>query len=264
MAGSRTTDGDQGDEALRVAVVQGGSRGLGLAFTEALLDRPDVDRVVATSRTPESSDGLLALQERYPNALLCLPLDLRQEESIRLAAAETRARFGPRIHWLINCAGLLHGDDWGPEKRLEDVDPKRLAAVFEINAFGPLVVTKHFFALLRHDERAIVANVSARVGSIEDNRRGGWYAYRASKAAQNMFTRTLALELSRRTSNVVCLALHPGTVDTDLSRPFQRNLPPEQLFDPNRAAGQLLRVMDECSAESTGRFFAWDGQEIPW
>jgi NAD(P)-dependent dehydrogenase (short-subunit alcohol dehydrogenase family) len=264
MAGSRTTGREHGDERLRVAVVQGASRGLGLAFVEALLARPDVDRVVATSRSPDSSEGLLSLRERYGEALLCVPLDLRREESVRRAAAETQARFGPRIHWLINCAGLLHGDDWGPEKRLEDVDPERLAAVFEVNAFGPLVVTRHFLELLRHDERAIVANVSARVGSIGDNRRGGWYAYRASKAAQNMFTRTLALELARRASNIVCLALHPGTVDTDLSRPFQRNVPPEQLFEPSRAAEQLLRVMDDCSSESTGRFFAWDGQEIPW
>jgi NAD(P)-dependent dehydrogenase (short-subunit alcohol dehydrogenase family) len=110
----------------------------------------------------------------------------------------------------------------------------------------------------------VLAHVSARVGSIEDNRLGGWYAYRASKAAQNMFTRTLAIELARRAPNVICLALHPGTVDTALSRPFQGSFAAERLFDPKRAADQLLGVIDSCTREDSGRFLAWDGQPIPW
>lgn len=263
----------------RVAVVQGASRGLGLAMVRAFLARSDVDRVVATCRHPESSPGLSDLQSAHGDALLCLRLDVRREETLSASAARIAETCGSRIHWLVNCAGVLHGDSItpdspkregsgpdraGPEKRIEDVDPDRLRAVFEVNAFGPLLVAKHFLELLRHDDRAVLANLSARVGSIGDNRRGGWYAYRASKAAQNMFTRTLGLELARRAPNVICLALHPGTVDTDLSRPFQRNVPSDKLFSPDRAARQLLGVIDDCTPEQSGCFLAWDGQEIPW
>jgi NAD(P)-dependent dehydrogenase (short-subunit alcohol dehydrogenase family) len=246
-------------------MIQGASRGLGLAFTQALLERPDVDRVVATCRQPEQSEGLATLRAQHGEALLTLPLDVRDERTIALAAERVQRTCGGRLHWLLNCAGVLHEPPaYGPEKRLEDVDPEVLRAVFEVNAFGPLLVAKHFVGLLRHDERSILANVSARVGSIGDNRLGGWYAYRASKAAQNMFTRTLSLELKRRAPNAICLALHPGTVDTDLSRPFQGNTPPERLFDAKRAASQLLAVMDGARPEDSGRFLAWDGQPIDW
>ena len=249
----------------RVAMVQGASRGLGLAFVRALLARDDVDRVVATCRDPEASAGLARLRADHGDALVTQRLDLRDEASIATAASGVADACGPRLHWLINAAGVLHEvPDYGPEKKLEDADPARLQAVFEVNAFGPLLVAKHFLPLLRHDERAVLANLSARVGSIEDNRLGGWYAYRASKAAQNMFTRTLAIELKRRAPRLICLALHPGTVDTDLSRPFQRGVPPERLFDAERAAAQLLGVIDGCEREDTGRFLAWDGQPIPW
>lgn len=248
----------------RVALVQGASRGLGLAFVRALFDRADVDRVVATCRDPEASEGLALLRSERGDALVTVRLDVRDERTIASGAARVAEECG-QLHWLVNCAGVLHdGPDLLPEKKLEDVDPERLRAAFEVNAFGPLLVAKHFLALLRHEERAVLANVSARVGSIGDNRLGGWYAYRASKAAQNAFTRNLAIELGRRAPNVICLALHPGTVDTDLSRPFQRNVPVERLFDAKRAASQLLRVIDSCTRDDSGRFLAWDGQSIPW
>ncbi len=224
-----------------MAVVQGASRGLGLALVEALLERPDTDRVFATAREPESSVGLAHLQARHGTRLVCERLDVRDEPSIAAAAVRIREA-APRCHWLVNCAGVLHGADLRPEKRLEDVDPERLRRSFEVNAFGPLLVAKHFLSLLRHDEAAILANVSARVGSIEDNGIGGWYGYRASKAAQNMFTRTLAIELRRRAPNVTCVALHPGTVATDLSAPFRSGVAPRQLFAPREAAEKLIDV----------------------
>jgi NAD(P)-dependent dehydrogenase (short-subunit alcohol dehydrogenase family) len=110
----------------------------------------------------------------------------------------------------------------------------------------------------------VFASISARVGSIGDNRLGGWYAYRGAKAAQNMFTRTLAIEWARSRRNVVCVALHPGTTDTDLSRPFQANVAPDKLFDRGRTVRQLLAVIDRLTPADTGRFYAWDGSEIPW
>ena len=110
----------------------------------------------------------------------------------------------------------------------------------------------------------MVANVSARVGSIGDNRLGGWYAYRGSKAALNMFTRTASIELGRKAPNAIAVAIHPGTVDTALSRPFQKSVSPERLFAPDRAARQILEVLDGLGPEQTGTFVAWDGSEIPW
>ena len=151
-----------------------------------------------------------------------------------------------------------------PEKRLGDVTPANLQRSFAVNAIGPLLVAKHFRILLPPRERSIFANLSARVGSIGDNHLGGWYAYRASKAAQNMLTRNLAIELRRRAQGLICIALHPGAVDTGLSRPFQSKVPANRLFSPERAATQLLKIMDRLQPDDSGGFFSWNGERIPW
>jgi NAD(P)-dependent dehydrogenase (short-subunit alcohol dehydrogenase family) len=219
----------------QVALVQGASRGIGLALVEALLERGEVARVVATSREPQAAQRLAELRAHHGDALLVVPLDVRDERTIAAAAAHVADACGPELHWVVNCAGLLHdGASLRPERSIEQVDAQGLA------------------------------NLSARVGSIADNRLGGWYGYRAAKTAQNMFTRTLSIELARRAPNVICLALHPGTVDTDLSRPFQASVPADRLFDPPRAARQLLQVIDAASPQESGRFLAWDGSLIPW
>ncbi|MEM7411413.1 MAG: SDR family NAD(P)-dependent oxidoreductase [Myxococcota bacterium] len=249
----------------RVALVVGASRGVGLALTELLLRRDDVDRVVATAREPESSASLRALAQREPDRLLTAPLDVTDESSLEAAAARIGSWSGPTLHWLVNCAGLLHaGSELRPEKKLEDVSPEALRAVFEVNAFGPLLLAKHFLRFLRHGDRAVFASLSARMGSIGDNRLGGWYAYRASKSAQNMFLRTLSIECRRRAPNVLCLALHPGTVETELSEPYRGGVPAERLFSPSRAAEQLLDVIDASTPDDHGAFLAWDGTPIPW
>jgi NAD(P)-dependent dehydrogenase (short-subunit alcohol dehydrogenase family) len=164
----------------------------------------------------------------------------------------------------MNCAGLLHEGELQPERRLKDVTAAHLATSFQINAFGPVLVAKHFEPLLGNSARAVVANLSARVGSIGDNRLGGWYSYRASKAAQNMLTRTLAIEWSRRARPIICVALHPGTVATALSAPFRSRTPPERVFSVERAAQQLLDILDGVTGDDSGRFIAWDGTTIPW
>ena len=251
--------------AEQTVLVQGASRGIGLALVQQFLADPMVERVIATSRRPSESEGLGALAARHGDSLALVPLDVCDETSLALAHRTLAERGVERLHALVNCAGLLHeGPLLKPEKRLEDLSIEKFQRSFAVNAFGPALVARELFPLLRHDERAIVANLSARVGSIADNRAGGWYAYRASKAAQNQLTRTLALEFRRRAKNVICVALHPGTVDTDLSLPFQRNVPPEKLFDPSRAAIQLIEVMNGCTTEQSGQFLAWDGSEIPW
>jgi len=151
-----------------------------------------------------------------------------------------------------------------PERRLADVAGANLLASFAVNAAGPLLVAKYFQRFLPRRDRAVFASLSARVGSIGDNRLGGWYAYRGSKAAQNMFTRCLSVELVRRHRGLICVALHPGTVDTELSRPFQARVAEEQLFTVKRAAAQLLDVIAGLAPEDNGAFIAWDGQSVEW
>jgi len=166
---------------------------------------------------------------------------------------------------IINCAGLLHdGPGLQPERKLAHVESANLERLFRVHAVGPLLLAKHLQSLLPRRERGVFASLSARVGSIGDNRLGGWYAYRVSKAAHNMAIKNLSIELSRRSRGIICVALHPGTVDTDLSQPFVTNVTGRKLFSPARAARQLLQVIDSRTAEHNGGFFAWDGSEIPW
>jgi len=134
---------------------------------------------------------------------------------------------------------------------------------YRINAIGPALVAKHFLPLLTRERKAMFAALSARVGSIEDNQLGGWHAYRASKAALNMLLKTLSIELARQNPTAICVGLHPGTVDTRLSGPFQRGVPEGKLFSPQKSARHLLNVLDTLSPEQSGQIFAWDGQRIP-
>ncbi len=246
------------------AVVVGASRGMGLAFVDSLLHDPAVARVFAASRRAEAEDSLTGLAREHGGRVRALDLDVTAESTVSTAAA-TIAGETDRVDVVVYCAGLLHdGDAHRPEKRLADVTLESLQRSFAVNAIGPALVAKHFNGLLDRTDRAVFASLSARVGSIDDNRLGGWYGYRASKAAQNMITRNLSIELRRTARGVICVALHPGTVDTTLSRPFQGKVPEGKLFSPTRAAAQLLGVVDQLRPEDNGSFLAWDGQPIPW
>jgi NAD(P)-dependent dehydrogenase (short-subunit alcohol dehydrogenase family) len=245
-------------------LVQGSSRGIGLEFVRQLLGDAAPCRIFAACRAPHGASSLVELAAQDPRLRL-VELDVTSETSIRAAAATVAAEV-PRLHLIVNCAGMLHDRAAGiaPEKRLADIRADALAASFAVNATGPLLVARHFEPMLAHGDRAVFASISARVGSIGDNRLGGWYAYRGSKAAQNMFTKTLAIEWARSRRNVICVALHPGTTDTDLSRPFQANVPPQKLFSTQRTVAQLLAVIDRLTPADSGRFLAWDGTEIAW
>jgi NAD(P)-dependent dehydrogenase (short-subunit alcohol dehydrogenase family) len=246
------------------ALVQGGSRGLGLALVESLAASESFSTVIACSRQPRASSELQALVDDSQGRVRMLELDVTRPESIVAAAGEVR-RMGVRLDLVINVAGLLH-DEPGlmPEKRLEDLDLEVMQRVFLVNALGPAVFMRHFLPLMPADRRAVLALVSARVGSIGDNRLGGWYAYRASKAALNQLMKTASIEARRRFGNIILTALHPGTTDTALSRPFQSNVPEDKLFTPAFAAERLLEVIDSLSESDSGCFRAWDGQDIPW
>ncbi len=243
-----------------VAFVQGGSGGLGSAMTRRLLSDSTIQKVYASSRSPAGSDALLELRRQFPERLELLSLDVSNEESIE-AAARAVSDAGHGLDIVFNCSGVLHSEAMQPEKRLSQIDRAALLASFEINAVGPIVVLKHLVGLMPRRERSLIVNLSARVGSIADNRLGGWYGYRASKSALNMLTRCLALELKRTHPGCLCVAMHPGTVDTELSRPFASGARP---FTPSRAADQIFDVVRGLSSEESGGFFAWDGSAIPW
>ncbi len=185
-------------------------------------------------------------------------LDLLDEASITHAA--TMAGSGLRL--VIDATGFLHGDGMMPEKKLSQIDPAQLAHSFAVNAIGPALLMKHFLPRLARDGRAVFATLSARVGSIADNRAGGWYSYRASKAALNQLVRTAAIELARTHHEAVCVALHPGTVATPLSGPFAKSGLDVQ--PPGLAAERMLAVLDALSPEQTGLLIDYRGEVVPF
>lgn len=227
------------------AVVIGASGGIGGAVADTLEADNQYETVVRLSRSGDSP----------------VPLDLTCEDSIRDAAHWLKDRqITPSL--IFVATGLLHDGDRGPEKSLRQLDADWLLKNFQVNAIGPALVAKYFLPLMEKKEPMRFAALSARVGSISDNRLGGWHGYRASKAALNMMIRNLSIEWSRKNEKSIIVALHPGTVDTELSVPFQGNVPPGNLFDRGRAARQLLTVLEALKPGDSGKIFAWDGKEI--
>lgn len=187
-------------------------------------------------------------------------LDLEHEASIAAAAAQVAG--GPAPVLVFVATGVLH-HGFEPERSWRTLDAEHLLRDYRINAVGPALVAKHFLPLLSRDRPTAFAALSARVGSIGDNRLGGWHSYRASKAALNMLLRNLAIEAARTHPLAVIAGLHPGTVDTDLSAPFQRGVKPERLFTADHSAERLLAVIDGLTPADSGGVFAWDGARIP-
>jgi len=224
-------------EGARAAVI-GASGGIGAALAEAL----EADgRFAEVARVSRRDDGL----------------DVTDEASVAAMAA----RLGPR-HLVIVATGFLHDGAHGPEKAMRDLDARRLARSFAVNAIGPALVAKHMLPAMPRQGRRVFAALSARVGSIADNRAGGWYGYRASKAALNMFLRNLAIETGRRRDPPIILGLQPGTVDTGLSKPFQGSA--ETVFSPARSAARLLEVIDTAPPDWSGALVDWSGERLPY
>ena len=227
--------------APRIAVVIG-TGGIGGALAEALRSAAEYDEVVVLGRRSTPA------------------VDLLDEASIAAAARWLAARGAPEL--VIDATGILHGPGMAPEKSWRELDPATLAQAFAINAIGPALLMKHFLPLLPRERRAVFATLSARVGSIGDNRLGGWYAYRASKAALNQLVRTAAVELRRSRPQAICVALHPGTVDTGLSAPFAKS--GLQVQAPAEAAARLLAVIGRLGPNDSGEFFDHRGEPVPW
>ncbi|CAL9129794.1 unnamed protein product [Musa textilis] len=254
-----------------VSMVQGASRGIGLEFVRQLLEKNDKEHVIATCRNLDGATGLLDLKKKFMERLNLLQLDVTKESTIEAAATSVRESYGS-LNMLINASGILSIPDvLQPETTLTKVEKSSLLLAYEVNAIGPVLVIKHMWPLLKvgggsgtERKHAVVASLSARVGSIGDNRLGGWHSYRASKTALNQLTKTISVEFARKKDPIICILLHPGTVDTDLSRPFQRNVPKGKLFTKEFSVQNLLSIIDNAKSSDNGKFFAWDGQEIPW
>ncbi len=220
------------------ALVIGASGAIGSAFVAQLRGDPRCAEVIALHRGSTPA------------------LDYGDEAGIAAAAAAVR---GP-LHLVVVATGVLHGPGLAPEKRLADLDMDTLTSVFRINTFGPALVIRHFAPLLER-QRSLFAVLSAKVGSIGDNRLGGWYAYRSSKAALNMIIRTASIELRRTHPGAVLAAVHPGTVRSALSRPFRGD---EIGQAPAVAAAAMLAALDALQPADSGGFVAYDGQRLPW
>ncbi|EAQ69310.1 short chain dehydrogenase family protein [Synechococcus sp. RS9909] len=226
-----------------------GAGGIGRALVPALRRRCGDLTVVLCGRQLAASEGW------------CVDLeDPRSLEALRQRVGEALQP----LRLVVNTSGRLHGPGLQPEKRLQQVRAEALAASYAINAMAPLLLAQALEPCLERQRPFHFASLSARVGSIGDNHSGGWYAYRAAKAAQNQLLRCLSIEWARRYPQACVTLLHPGTTDTALSRPFQSFVPPGKLFAPARAAEQLLDVLLSQSAADSGAFLAWDGQAIPW
>lgn len=237
----------------RLAVVVGAGGGLGRAFVEELRGEPGWDKVVGVGRRrpddwPDDS--------RLP----FLAADLLDEQALANLAIEISRLGAPGL--ILIATGILHEPGLAPEKSMKAVTAASLSRLFEVNTVLPTLVCKHLAPLLPRYERGVIAALSARVGSIGDNRLGGWHAYRASKAALNMLIRCQAIELSRERPLAICAALHPGTVDTPLSAPFARGA--RSIATPREAAAKLLKVVHQWEAADSGGFFDYDGAPIPW
>lgn len=269
-----------------VFLVNGASRGIGLQFVRKLL-KDTKGRIIACSRSPGDApklqDLLLTLDKNSRDRVDLMKLDVEDQDSIEQAALEIKTKYD-RVDVILNVAGIL-GDGKstpGPERSVAKIEREWMEKTFQVNVIGPVMLTKELAPLMTQKRRngrknadsnrenvtekiravGVVANLSARVGSISDNGLGGWYSYRMSKSALNQATRTLANELKRQ--SVWCIALHPGTTDTDLSKPFQKNVQEGRLFPVEFTVDSLMNVIDSMEEHNSGGLYDWAGKAIPF
>lgn len=238
---------------MNIAII-GVSGAIGNALLEHYLANENTTGIFAFSRTTIKHDD---------SRVKACRLDLTDQHSIESAAADITPQ---SLDLVIAATGILHDKSEGqlqPEKTLKQLNAENMADVFAVNTIGPALLLKHFLPLLKRDSKSVFAALSARVGSISDNRLGGWYSYRASKAALNMLIKTAAIEYNRLNKQAVIAALHPGTVDSGLSKPFQARVQEGKLFSPEKSAAHLVSVLENLKQKDSGKCFAWDGQVIP-
>ena len=234
-----------------VAII-GSSGAIGNAVAEILLDDDGVEAIYRFSRNDSNENS-----DRVKN----LFIDIEDEESIKDCIKNLSKDI--KFDLVFVATGILHNDnDIFPEKSIRDISQSKLEKVLLVNTIGPALVGKYFIPYLRKDSKSIFAFLSARVGSISDNKLGGWYSYRASKTALNQIIKNFSIEVRRSNPNAIFIGLQPGTVKSFLSKPFEKNVRPGNLFTPEYSATKMLEVIDNLSLEDTGKIYAWDGEEI--
>ncbi len=247
------------------ALVIGAGSAIARALISAMAQHHTVDHIIAVSRSSSEPDsdkesGI----ESDVEAIGSVPVRHMTCVYSSAAISEVAAQLsGPFSHVFI-CTGMLHNEHIKPEKRLEDIDEVQMAELLRINSVLPALWLQALLPAIKNSPRCVFTVFSARVGSISDNRKGGWYSYRASKAALNMIIKTAAIEYARRAPGVKLLAFHPGTVDTDLSRPFHKSVPAEKLFSPDFVAQQLLSITAALPVDGEASYLDWAGEAIAW
>ena len=244
-------------------LIVGASQGIGLGFVRSLLEQNNIQQIFATYRSRDTAQELLDLEKEYSDRLKCLQVDITQEAQIAAAIKQIQESV-KQLHLVVYCVGVLHEENLAPEKSLRQINAENLIYSFQVNSIGAVLLAKHLMPLFKKTEKSVFASISAKVGSIGDNRLGGWYGYRASKAALNMFLKTTAIEYSRRCPKTIVVALHPGTTDTRLSQPFQKNVPEGKLFPVSKTVDLLSQVISKLEQKDSGEFFSWDGSKLPW
>lgn len=234
-------------KSLTIAII-GANGGIGNALCQYLAQQENVREIIAITRHPFEMDT---------SKIMNVVVDYCDESSI-VTVAKMR-----RWDLVIDAIGMLSSDEVRPEKSFKQLKLENLQQIFQVNTFYPALLAKHFLPQLKKNEKSVMVFLSARVGSISDNKQGGWYAYRASKAALNMLIKNFAIELKWSNRNAIVIGYQPGTVDTALSKDFQTRVPKGKLFSPQQAAGYLVDVINGLSVADSGELLDWSGNHIP-
>ena len=232
-----------------VAII-GSSGAIGRAFLDAYIADKEISNIYSISRTEVESND-----ER----IIHINIDVTDEVSVKAAASQIGEN---RLDKLIVATGILHTELFGPEKSIKDIKIENFVKIFSVNAFGPALIGKYFLPLMKKDKKSIAAFLSARVGSISENKLGGWYAYRASKSALNQIIKNFSIEAKRTNPTGIIIGLQPGTVKSKLSEPFQKNVKKGNLLLPKDSVKSLIRVIENVMQNDSGKIFDWKGEEI--
>ena len=235
---------------MRKVAVIGSSGAIGSAFVNHYINDLSVNSIFSFSRSSIGIDN---------NKVKHFSIDIENESSIENAAKSVEET---NFDEIIIASGLLHTNEFGPEKSIKDLKADNILKVLNVNTVGPAIIGKYFLPLLNKDNKSVMAFLSARVGSISENKLGGWYAYRASKSALNQVIKTFSIELKRTNPKAIIIGLQPGTVDSELSAPFKRSVSNNKLFTAEYSVSQLLEVIERADESSSGNLISWDGEII--
>ncbi len=247
---------------MTAVAILGASGGIGTALCKLLAQRPDISVIHATYHESSQATAAQGASDGEASAGVRIVWSRVNATDERAVCAWVESL--GTVDWLINCVGMLHNSSHGPEKSIRVFDPEHFQRSMSVNCLPTLLLGKYARNALKASQQPVFATISARVGSIEDNHLGGWYSYRASKAALNMSLKCLAIEWFRLSPKIRVAALHPGTTDSRLSKPFQQHVPKAQLFSSDKTASLLIEQIEQLHDRASGQFIAYDGEVIPW